>query len=87
MEQPSKTSQHYADKGWNLNVTTTTPSLVNALKKSKKWKLIRFGRNKSSMKDFEKYGTGNKEKNKKVSKSLVPTESNNRVTYSFNFIK
>jgi GNAT superfamily N-acetyltransferase len=81
------TSQHYANKGWMVNVTTTTPALVHTLKRSKKWKLVRFGRNKSSMADFAKYGTGDKEKNKKISEQLVKTQSNNRVTYSFNFIK
>jgi GNAT superfamily N-acetyltransferase len=81
------TSQHYADKGWNINVTTTTPALVHALARSKKWLLIRKGRNKSSMADFVKYGTGDKEKNKKISESTVKTQSNNRVTYSFNFKK
>lgn len=81
------TSQYYADLGWNVNVTTTTPALAHALKKSKKWELIRFGRNKSSMSDFVKYGTGSKEQNKKISKSVVKTQSNNRVTYSFNFKK
>ena len=49
------TSQYYADLGWNVNVTTTTPALVNALKKSNKWVLNRFGRNKSTMADFAKY--------------------------------
>ena len=81
------TSQYYADLGWNVNVTTTTPALVNALKKSNKWVLNRFGRNKSTMADFAKYGTGDKEQNKKISESMVKTQSNNRITYSFNFKK
>jgi len=81
------TSQYYADKGWNINVTTTTPALIHSLARSKKWLLIRKGRNKSSMADFVKYGTGDKEKNKKISESTVKTQSNNRVTYSFNFKK
>lgn len=81
------TSQYYANKGWNVNVLTTTPSLVNALRNSKKWNLIRFGRNKSSMGDFAKYGTGDKELNKKISESIVKSQSNNRITYSFNFVK
>ena len=81
------TSQYYADLGWNVNVTTTTPALVNALVKSKKWNLVRAGRNKSSMADFAKYGKGDKQKNIKISESMVKTQSNNRVTYSFNFKK
>lgn len=81
------TSQYYADSGWNVNVTTTTPALVSALKKSKKWVLTRFGRNKSTMSDFVKYGTGDKEQNKKIAESVTKNQSNNRITYSFNFIK
>lgn len=80
------TSQHYADKGWDINVTTTTPALVHALRKSKKWSLFRYGRSKSKMTDFVKYGTGDKKKNKQVAK-ISSTQSNNRITYSFNFIK
>lgn len=79
------TSKHYADEGWKMNITTTTPALVHALKKSDKWNLVRFGRNKYSMADFDKYGKGNKKENKRKSKSLVKSESNNRVTYSFNY--
>jgi GNAT superfamily N-acetyltransferase len=81
------TSQYYADLGWNVNVTTTTPALVHTLVRSKKWKLVRADRCKSTMSDFGKYGTGNKQKNEKISESLTRTQSNNRVTYSFNFIK
>lgn len=80
------TSQYYFDRGWNVNLTTTTPALVHTLKRSKKWSLVRYGRNKSTMADFAKYGKGDYEKNKKISESTVKTQSNNRITYSFNFI-
>ena len=83
----NEVTKHYANEGWNINVTTTTPALVNALVKSKKWNLVRAGRNKSSMADFAKYGKGDKQKNIKISESTVKTQSNNRVTYSFNFKK
>jgi len=74
------TSQHYADKGWNVNVTTTTPALVNTLKRSKKWKLVRFGRVKNTLaKNMMKYY------GKKESKGIG--SSSKRITYSFNFIK
>jgi len=76
------TSQHYADKGWKVNVTTTTPALVYSLKSSKKWSLVRFGRVKNTLsKNMKKYY-------KKI--KGVPSEktsSSNRVTYSFNFVK
>ena len=74
------TSQHYADKGWNVNVTTTTPALVNTLKRSKNWKLVRFGRVKNTLaKNMMKYY------GKKESKGIG--SSSKRITYSFNFIK
>ena len=77
----------YIDDNWNVNCTTTTPALVNSLRGSKKWKLVRSGRSKSSMNDFIKYGTGDLDKDKKIAKSIVKAQSNNRVTYSFNYIK
>ncbi len=76
------TSQYYADNGWNVNVTTTTPALVNSLKRSNKWKLVRAGRSTSTLKDFNKYGTG-----QNISITSWKSQSNNRITYSFNFIK
>lgn len=79
------TSKHYADMGWNVNITTTTPALVHALRRDPNWILVRFGRNKSTMSDFAKYGTGNRDKNEKLSKILTRSQSNNRVTYSFNW--
>jgi len=78
------TSQHYADLGWSVNVTTTTPALVHSLCRSKKWTLIRAGRNKSTYADFDKYS--NNDKGSKIAKSMVKTTSNNRITYSFNFV-
>lgn len=77
------TSQHYADLGWDINITTTTPSLMNALKRSKKWILIRAGRSKSTYADFDKYGKGIT----KMGNTKTAASSQNRVTYSFNFIK
>jgi GNAT superfamily N-acetyltransferase len=83
----NEVSRDYIEKGLNMNLTTTTPALVHALARSQDWLLIRKSRNKSSMADFVKYGTGDKEKNKKISKSIVKAQSNNRITYSFNFKK
>ena len=81
------TSQYYADKGWNVNVTTTTPALVHALARSKKWKLVRAGRMKSNWNDFSIYGTKQDATHERAQNHLLKTLSNNRVTYSFNFIK
>lgn len=81
------TSQYYADLGWNVNITTTTPALVNALRKSKKWVLARFGRSKGSMMNFARYATEGNEKIKKTAELFVKTQSNDRITYSFNFKK
>ena len=70
-------------EGFEVNSTTTTPAMINAMCRDKKWTLKRFGRSKSKMTDFVKYGTGDNKKNKQVSK-ISNTESNNRITYSFN---
>ena len=75
-------SNYYKKDNWNVNCTTTTPALVHSLKRSKKWKLVRFGRVKNTLaKNMKKYYTKTKG---------VPSEkqsSSNRITYSFNFIK
>lgn len=75
-------SQKYKSEGWNVNCTTTTPSLVGALKNSKKWNLVRFGRVKNTLKkNMKKYYSKTKG---------VPSEnqsSSKRITYSFNFVE
>lgn len=78
------TSQHYADLGWQISVLTTTPSLMNAFRRSLKWKLIRQGRaDPRGIKEFNKhYG-----KNSKSIDAIAKTSSKNRITYSFVFIK
>lgn len=65
-------------RGYNLNLTTTTPALVHALKRDKCWKLIRYGRIKGSIGKscMKQYGTLG---------HLDTCKSENRVTYSFNF--
>lgn len=72
--------KRYVDNGFNVNCTTTTPALVNALRINKNWKLIRVGRSKSGYKTMSTV-------NKKVITSLVKSTSENRITYSFNFKK
>ena len=72
----------YTDNGYILNLTTTTPSLVNTLRRNKNWILIRFGRSKSSYETFgKKYGS------KKSVSHLSKVKSDNRITYSFNYKK
>ncbi len=73
------TSKHYADLGWNINITTTTPALVHALCRDKNWILTRVGRYPRSLNTFHKYYP---EKCNKVKKE---TESCARITYSFNW--
>jgi len=70
----------YIDDNWNVNCTTTTPALVNSLRRNKNWTLKRFGRVKNTLqKSMEKmYGA-----KKRIDKGLG--SSDNRVTYSFNF--
>ena len=63
--------------GFELNLTTTTPSLIYALIKSDNWTLARYGREKSGMNGYQRYG--------KQMSHLKKTVSCNRVTYSFWF--
>ena len=63
-----------------MNLTTTTPSLVHALRRSNNWRLIRYGRQKDTMKRFE--ANFNLQK-----KQLCKSQSNRRITYSFNYKK
>jgi GNAT superfamily N-acetyltransferase len=64
------------NEGFELNLTTTTPALVGALRKSPRWTLARFGRAKSDFMQYQKkYGL--------ESKHFQEATSNNRITYSF----
>lgn len=65
-------------EGFELNLTTTTPALVGALRRSPEWTLARFGRAKTTydkMAEREGYGL--------QYKHLQGANSNTRVTYSF----
>ena len=63
-------------EGFELNLTTTTPALVWALRRSNFWTLARFGRIKGSYETMQKrYG--------KEYKCLENATSSNRITYSF----
>lgn len=64
-------------EGRKVNLTTTTPSLVPALTRDPDWSLCRYGRAKSSHANFNKYGT--------AYRHLSASESNHRITYSFNY--
>ena len=69
-----KVSELMNEEGFEVNLTTTTPALVKALTKNKRWVLTRFGRSKGAFGDtFPK------------DKMLDNAVSKNRVTYSFNF--
>tara|TARA_R110002072_G_scaffold283225_1_gene446734 strand:+ start:1002 stop:1319 length:318 start_codon:yes stop_codon:yes gene_type:complete len=77
----NEVSKHYKDKGWNVNLTTTTPSLIHVLSRGKDWLLKRVGRVKNTLaKNMVKYyGDEKRRKDKGLG------NSENRVTYSFNF--
>lgn len=62
-------------KGYELNLTTTTPALVHALKNSTKWLLFRFGQCTGGT-AWQRYGATAHMKN---------SVSVKRVTYSFNY--
>lgn len=67
-------------EGYEINLTTTTPSLVHALKKDLDWRLARFGRVKGKM-DFSRYGGDYS----REFKNLHGASSGKRITFSFNF--
>ena len=64
------------NKGYELNLTTTTPSLVNALRKDEEWVLSRYGRDKSGFNGFDRY------KDNSLG-HLKNATSQRRITYSF----
>lgn len=62
-------------QGYELNLTTTTPSMIYSLIKSERWTLARYGREKDGFSSVAKhYGT---------MQHLKKTASINRITYSF----
>ena len=63
-------------RGYEVNLTTTTPSLVGALKRDPCWVLSRYGR-ASKMDGYAKRYKGSK------TAHLANTTSMNRITYSF----
>lgn len=67
-----------SNRGYELNLTTTTPSLIYALKKSDQWKLARYGRSKGSYKRMQEL-YGMKERH------LDNASSKDRITFSFWF--
>ena len=62
-------------RGYDVNLMTTTPSLVPALTRSPHWTLARYGRVQSTYGAYSKYS--------KRYKHLPNARSNNRITYSF----
>ena len=63
-------------RGYELNLTTTTPSLIHSLIKDDEWVLARYGREKSGMRGYDRY------KNLAL-KHLNNATSQKRITYSF----
>lgn len=66
----------YVSKGYEFNLTTTTPSLTHKLIKDNNWILSRFGREKSNFKSYDRYKGCR-------SKHLDNATSQKRITYSF----
>ena len=62
-------------RGYELNLTTTTPALVGALRKDSEWVLARYGRDKHGKNGYSRYGV--------KLKHLTNATSNKRITYSF----
>lgn len=65
-----------ASRGYEVNLTTSTPALVGALRKSNDWILARYGRDKDGMKGYSRYGYS-------ANKHLSNASSKHRITYSF----
>ena len=77
----NEVSKHYKNNGWNVNLTTTTPSLIHVLARGKEWSLKRKGRVKNTLaKNMGLYYNDNKR-----AKDKGLGSSDNRITYSFNF--
>ena len=64
----------YKRDGWRYNITTSAPSLIHALKKSKLWRCNHIGRQV-----YQKKNTGNPI-------SVRKSSSENRITASFEMI-
>lgn len=71
-----KVAKMISANGYELNLTTTTPSIVGALKKDEEWILSRYGREKTGFKGYGRYKGRNLQ-------HLRNATSSNRVTYSF----
>lgn len=64
------------NRGYDVNLTTTTPALVHSLVRNNNWLLARYGRIKGDYNRFNnKYGLHSEHLNNAV--------SNKRITYSF----
>ena len=72
-------AQDIFEQGFNVNCTTTTPSLFNAMQRDKDWALVRFGRVTGSMEQSYRKLYGR-------SLGMEESKSSNRVTYSFNYL-
>jgi len=69
----STVAKFYTNNGYDIYITTSTPSISHSLIKSNEWALIRYGHSTHGKAKHEKY----------VSKS----DSIKRITYSFHFKK
>ena len=72
----NRIAEMYKVNGFEFNLTTTTPSLIHALCKNKKWFLARYGRANGT--NWQAYGDLDK-------KHLASATSKKRITYSFNY--
>ena len=77
----NEVSKIIARDGFCVNLSTTTPALVGALKKSSSWRLFRRGIMKPSGVYSAKY-----KKNEKYHRNFNGSVSAARPTFSFNFI-
>lgn len=76
-------SEAVAAEGHNVNLTTTTPALVGALKRSHDWALVRKGAAKLG--DLHKRGNPQTNGRKESLAHLKRGSSDKRPTFSFNW--
>ena len=79
-------AKHYSEAGWRVNLATTTPAMVGALRKSAAWDLNSYGRLGNSMVAWKKYyGRQHIDKPGHGVHHLNNKSSKNRITFSFNY--
>lgn len=73
----SAVAEIYKDRGLDVRCITTTPQMVNALRRNSKWRCTYFGRQVSSYKAYARQAKN---------RHLANNTSAKRITYTFQYI-